>query len=90
MDNRTGKLAVCFSGWFYIDWDSIQVMDKDSEKVNKNVYGREELLKKLNNRELHIDFIASVRDCDEYTVELHDYANSENPYNYLDQDGNKE
>jgi hypothetical protein len=72
------KLSVCFQGWINIDWDSIQIVNKDSNRINKERYSREELIKKFNNKELHIDFIASVRDCDEYGIELFDYENREN------------
>ena len=82
------KLSVCFSGWLNIPFSNLLITDCNDEKVNVEDFTQDELLNKLNAKELFVDFVVTVRDSRDFTVEMFYFSTEENT-TYFDQDGNK-
>lgn len=69
-------ITFCFSGWISgLNVDRVTNNETGMETTVSHI-SKERLIEMLNNKEVTIDFVAALRDANDFTVELFDFDES--------------
>ena len=66
------RIDLSFEGWL-VGVDITTAMDQFGNDVDVSILGSDELAKKLQTGELLLSFESALQNCDDSSIELHDF-----------------